>query len=64
LTIQRNEIENWSRPVCSALSGVVMYNYLKVKDVKASNPLPTDALPVKVNIPQLVLAHALPCSIS
>ncbi|XP_078163010.1 putative sugar phosphate/phosphate translocator At3g17430 isoform X1 [Carex rostrata] len=30
-----------------ALSGVVMYNYLKVKDGKASNPLPTDALPVK-----------------
>jgi hypothetical protein len=30
-----------------ALSGVVMYNYLKVRDGKASNALPTDALPVK-----------------
>lgn len=31
-----------------ALLGVVMYNYLKVKDVRASNQLPTETIPERV----------------
>ncbi|KAJ6810157.1 putative sugar phosphate/phosphate translocator [Iris pallida] len=31
-----------------ALLGVVMYNYLKVKDVRASNQLPTESIPERV----------------
>ena len=34
-------------PFFAALCGVVMYNYLKVKDVRASQ-LPTDCIPERI----------------
>ena len=34
--------------LCAALCGVVMYNYIKVKDVKASQ-LPSDSIPERMN---------------
>lgn len=33
---------------CAALCGVVMYNYIKVKDVRASSQLPVESIPDRI----------------
>lgn len=40
--------------VDAALCGVVMYNYIKIKDVKATQPIP-DSLPDRITKVQLII---------